>query len=223
MSFVRNRNNKRQRTGRGPRKPKSNRDKEERQLSIRNEEGYFSKATKLGSSNEFVDFETLIQPYLWTTVTPVIESATRTHASARMPTLKRLCAEQLARNVEYIRWHLIASAPWSIWKLVWTIIVKTGQDSPETYAKFAKFFHSFQDFRAHRYLLEQGIRGQAIGKYLIPGCRLHRVETVFRNIDLHDTIKFLDIWQPITILDLSLIKLSVMSTLHFSIFLIWYV
>ena len=88
MSFVRNRNNKRQRTGRGPRKPKSNRDKEERQLSIRNEEGYFSKATKLGSSNEFVDFETLIQPYLWTTVTPVIESATRTHASARMPTLK---------------------------------------------------------------------------------------------------------------------------------------
>lgn len=208
MSFVRNRNNKRQRTGRGPRKPKSNRDKEERQLSIRNEEGYFSKATKLGSSNEFVDFETLIQPYLWTTVTPVIESATRTHASARMPTLKRLCAEQLARNVEYIGWHLIASAPWSIWKLVWTIIVKTGQDSPETYAKFAKFFHSFQDFRAHRYLLEQGIRGQAIGKYLIPGCRLHRVETVFRNIDLHDTIKFLDIWQPITILDLSLIKLS---------------
>lgn len=208
MSFVRNKNNKRQRVGRVPQKPTSNRDKEERQFVIRNEEGYFNKATKLGSSNEFVDFETLIQPYLWTTVTPIVEPVTRIRASARIPTLKRLCAEQLARNVEYIGWHLIASAPWSIWKLVWTIIVKTGQDSPEAYAKFAKFFHTFQDFRAHRYLLEQGIRGQVIGKYLIPGCRLHRVETVFRNINLYDTIKFLDIWQPTTILDLSLIKLS---------------
>lgn len=177
------------------------------------EEETFNRASKIGGTHnefDFVDSVSSQPSYKWTELTPIpMELANiKPNKGKNVPSLKQLCALELTRNVQLIDSKLIDAAPWSIWKLVWLCILKFGQDSPDIYGKFAKRFHVHPSFKAH--LLPIGnkdIRNQLVLANGIPGNRLHRFETIFKNTYFDDMLQFIHIWNPLVLLDLSLVKI----------------
>ncbi|KAL6450103.1 hypothetical protein SBY92_002045 [Candida maltosa Xu316] len=170
------------------------------------DEYYINRANKIGGRNDFdfVDSETTFRLYSWITTTPILSvPTTTTPTGTTVPSLKKLCIDHLSTNTEYLTYELIESTPWSIWKPVWSKILQHGQDSPEVYSQFARKFSQMSDFKAHK--PSRDPRNQVIGLYQVS--RLHRFETVFKNIDFSDLIpSHLRVLQPLVFLDLSHVR-----------------
>ncbi|RCK66352.1 hypothetical protein Cantr_02040 [Candida viswanathii] len=191
---------------------KDNKTKESKPKKDKEEETITRASTIGGSQNEFDFVDTISsQPsYSWTDLTPTPLGLAKVEPQNKntITSLKQLCALELTRNVRLIDWKLLDAAPWSIWKLVWLNILKFGQDSPSIYGKFAKRFHDQPSFKCHRLPIgKNDTRSELVLSSSIPGNRLHRFETIFKNVYFDDMIRFINLWSPLVILDLSLVKI----------------
>ena len=195
-------------------KKKWKRDGKENKPKKDNDEEIINRASKIGGTLnqfDFVDSISSQQSYKLTDLTPapLASSDITPPRKKTITSLKLLCALELAKNVQLIDSKLLDAAPWSIWKLVWLNILKFGQDSPSIYRKFVNKFHNHHSFKAHRLPIgSNDIRHELILASSIPGNRLHRFETVFRNIHLEDILQFINMWNPLVFMDLSLVKMQ---------------
>ncbi|KAI5970679.1 hypothetical protein CANMA_000270 [Candida margitis] len=173
-----------------------------------------------GQSNlNFVDTQITTVSYPWTRVTPNrLQHSTKPKT---LRTLRQICAATIALQSSKITPDLLRTLPWSIWKVVWTMILGINTDSIQVYTLFLKHFGHFSDFKSHKAHI-MNARDETIAFTQIPQNRLHRIETVFSNIVISDMIEEMLKLKTFVILDMSHIPKLVNYEEYFSIFNIPY-
>ncbi|KAG7660980.1 uncharacterized protein J8A68_005500 [[Candida] subhashii] len=192
----------------------------EKRLPPRSQNDYTTNLSKIGTSTtdlSFIDSSLSIPTYPWTTLIPSTNSRPKLKLARpgnKIPTLKQLCAQELAANSHQIDSDYLDLAPWeSCWKLVWQFILIQGTDSIEVYTTFAEKFStpSNQEFKSHTTIHQptnfQLLKAKTIDLFRIPNARNHRIENLFKNISISDIISHLSSrhrFNPLLVLDISL-------------------
>lgn len=134
--------------------------------------------------------------------------------------LKQLCAESLARNVDSLDAEYLSEAPSECWLLVWNKILELSNDSFRVYSIFASKFSHSPGFKAHKLTMGDPLgsldevfkllllRSDAISMLRIPNCRNYRLENLFGNLKMESIISELSMLNPLTLLDVSAAELT---------------
>lgn len=133
--------------------------------------------------------------YLWQYVAPQMGTKPK-QTLDRLPSLRQLCAVQVAHNCEGLSLEYLQEAPWTCWQPVWENILKLRKDSPDLFRMFALQFGMRPSFRCHASTFAPkssaglDMREQALELALIPAHRKHRIDNVFSNVSLADLGSF---------------------------------
>lgn len=148
----------------------------------------------------FIDTQLTTGSYSWDRVTP--SGLTQLKSSRALRSLRHLSAETIASQASKLSPELLATLPWSIWKIVWTMILATNTDSIQVYTLFLKNFGHLPDFKSHKAHIVD-VRDETIAFTQIPQNRLHRVESLFSNILISEMIHNLAELKSFVIWDMS--------------------
>ncbi|EDK37856.2 hypothetical protein PGUG_01954 [Meyerozyma guilliermondii ATCC 6260] len=112
-----------------------------------------------------------------------------------LKSLKAICANKVARNIEFIASSSIHEIPWSALSEVWKQCLKLNTDSPRVFSMFAQKFYKQKDFKCHNQKLKSNnevakIRHEAIEYHKLPNSRKHRIEIVYSNVRIRDTVSY---------------------------------
>ncbi|KAG5420359.1 hypothetical protein I9W82_002240 [Candida metapsilosis] len=155
-----------------------------------------------GQSNlNFIDTQITTSSYPWDRVTPEQLRLSRKPTKS-LKSLRHICAETIASQASKITSDLLRTLPWSIWKIVWTMILATNQDSIQVYILFLCHFGHLPDFKSHKAHI-MNVRDETVAFTQIAKNRLHRIETLFSNIAISDMVQELLMSKSYVILDIS--------------------
>lgn len=109
--------------------------------------------------------------------------------------LKAICANKVARNIEFIPSLSVHEIPWSALSEVWKECLKLNTDSPRVFSMFAQKFHKHKDFKCHIKKLELNnevakIRHEAIDYHKLLNSKKHRIEIVYLNVRIRDIVSY---------------------------------
>lgn len=148
----------------------------------------------------FIDTQVSTTSYPWARVTP--GRLRQLKSSKALRSLRHICAESIATQASKITSDLLKTLPWSIWKMVWTMILATNQDSIHVYTLFLSHFGHLPDFKSHKAHIVD-VRDETIAFTQIPRNRLHRIETLYSNVLISNMIHELAMLKSYVILDMS--------------------
>lgn len=108
--------------------------------------------------------------------------------------LKDICAESLAKNIECIDPANFDGLHWSILSMVWSKCLQMNKDSPRIFSIFASKFYKEKTFVSHsetRLNHEVAkIRQTTIADHRLLNSKKHRIEVVFLNVRIRDIISY---------------------------------
>ncbi|CAI5755979.1 unnamed protein product [Candida verbasci] len=150
-------------------------------------EDYIESLSKI--SND--DFGTNSESYNWLQLTPRLKPKRR----YKFAKLKQLCAQELALNADLIDSKILSYIPHDIYKYIWKFILLLEQDSILSYSIFSKL-------SVPTHSNTNSLKDSVISLYKIPN-RHHRIENLFKNLNLKDLVNFLQTFKPYLIFDAS--------------------
>lgn len=142
-------------------------------------------------------------PYLWMNIRSGVCEISESKISKTPPSpiksLRLICANIIASNVECVHPSYFSEATWTCWRLVWEEALKQGTDLPQLFKLFADAFGSERTFSCHSSIdgsIERihgsvaELKRSALLASVIPNNSRHRLENVFSNISVPDFVLF---------------------------------
>lgn len=175
------------------------------------------------SSNSIYNDQSVLSTYAWNRISPVANHNLNDKISRKgPPSLKSICAKELARNIDNLDESYLNFASWSNWKTVWNYVLRLNLDTFHAFSMFASIFCDQKDFKSHlssRMRNEDpivGLRSSSINSLLIPNSLKHRVENLFSNILFRGLVRYVHglSYLPNVILDLSNANLNTKDELY---------
>lgn len=185
-------------------------------------------ASRIGSDSSYKD---ALAPasYPWKSIPPLSKyNIVNRGKLNKLMSLKSLCAETLAQNIDQLQPSHLDFAPWSCWLMVWNQVLAANNDSFEAFTLFASRLGHLNEFKCHRlhrtsqsdaaWAGLQSLRNDAIEITRLPYTSHHRLENLFSNTFITDLSSYLRNceYHPLVAMDLSMTTQS--SEDYFALF-----
>jgi hypothetical protein len=152
-----------------------------------------------GSNGLFQD-SSEIATFNWARLAPILQEV-RGSSQILEPklvpfkSLKAICANKVARNIELIPSLSIHDIPWSALSEVWKECLKLNADSPRVFSMFARSFYKQKGFNCHNQKLQLNnevakIRQEAIDHHRLLNSKKHRIEIVYLNVRIREIVGY---------------------------------